>query len=315
MNSTDARLFGAIEAGGTKFVCAVGDAAGQLRAEQHFATTEPRTTLAQAVAFLRERSGDFGPLAAIGLAAFGPIELDRGSASYGCILRTPKPGWSGTDMLAPFAAPFACPIGFDTDVNAAASAEYRWGAARGADSLVYVTVGTGIGGGVLVNGEPLHGLMHPEIGHIHPRRHADDRDFAGVCPFHGDCLEGLAGGPAIVARSGARLDALAHGHLQWDIEADYLAQLCAQLVVTVSPRRIVLGGGVMSQVRLLPMIRDRMHHWLRGYVDRPELSTRIDEYVVAPGLGSKSGVLGALSLAIQAAASQRRLPGQFHPGP
>ncbi|HVC02564.1 MAG TPA: ROK family protein [Steroidobacteraceae bacterium] len=314
MNSPDTRLFGAIEAGGTKFVCAVGDAVGQLRAEHRFATTEPRTTLAEAAAFLREGSGDFGPLAAIGVAAFGPIELDRRSAGYGCILRTPKPGWSGTNMLAPFAEQFSCPIGFDTDVNAAASAEHRWGAARGADPIVYVTVGTGIGGGVLVNGEPLHGLMHPEIGHIYPRRHAYDADFAGVCPFHGDCLEGLAGGPAIVARSGALLDELAHGHPQWDIEADYLAQLCAQLVLTVSPRRIVLGGGVMSQVRLLPMIRDRMRHWLRGYVDRPELSTRIDEYVVAPGLGSRSGVLGALSLAVQAAAPHSHAPGRLHPG-
>ncbi len=301
MNSADVRLFGAIEAGGTKFVCAVGDAEGRLLREHRFATTEPKATIAEALAFLRGAEAELGRIAALGIASFGPVELDRRSPRYGRILRTPKPGWSDADLLGALAEPFGCPAGFDTDVNAAASAEYRWGAAAGADSMVYVTVGTGIGGGVLVNGEALHGLLHPEIGHSYPRRHPFDRDFVGVCPFHGDCLEGLACGPAIAARSGASLDQLPHGHPQWDIEADYLAQLCANLVVTVSPRRIVMGGGVMSQQRLLPMIRDRLQVWLRGYIDRPELSTNIHEYIVAPGLGAKSGVLGALSLAVRAA--------------
>ena len=166
---------------------------------------------------------------------------------------------------------------------------------------MYVTIGTGIGGGVIVDGAPIHGLMHPEIGHIHPRRHPLDLKFEGVCPFHGDCLEGVASGPAILARTGATLQALDETHPQWDIEADYLGQLCAQLVVTVSPQRIILGGGVMNQTRLLPLIRPRLRKWLGGYIDRGEILTDIDRYVVAPELGENAGVLGALVLAVDAA--------------
>jgi fructokinase len=203
-------------------------------------------------------------------------------------------------MLADLAREFRCPIGFDTDVNAAALAEHRWGAARDVGNLVYLTVGTGIGGGVIVDGVPIHGLMHPEIGHIHPRRHPLDDGFEGVCPFHGDCLEGLASGPAVLARSGAPLQQLDEAHPQWTIEADYLGQLCAQLVLTVSPQRIVMGGGVMSQARLLPLVRKRLLHWLGGYVDRSEILCDIDRYVVAPQLGDDAGVCGALVLAMDA---------------
>jgi fructokinase len=295
------RCFGAVEAGGTKFVVAIGNDRGDILAQERFATADPRSTLANMHAFLRQRSPAFGTLAAIGLASFGPVELDQTSARYGFIGRTPKAGWSDTDMAGSLAREFGCPIGFDTDVNAAALAEHRWGAARDVSSLVYLTIGTGIGGGVIVDGVPLHGLMHPEIGHIHPRRHALDGGFEGVCPFHRDCLEGLASGPAIVARSGALLEQLDAAHPQWPIEADYLGQLCAQLVLTVSPRRIVMGGGVMSQARLLPLIRPRLLHWLGGYVDRGEILSDCDRYVVAPELGDNSGVLGALVLAMHAA--------------
>ena len=163
-----------------------------------------------------------------------------------------------------------------------------------------MTVGTGIGGGVLIEGVPLHGLMHPEIGHIHPRRHPLDSNFRGVCPFHGDCLEGLASGPAILARSGSELRHLDAAHTQWDLQADYLGQLCAQLVLTVSPQRIIIGGGVMAQQRLFPPVRQRMLHWLGGYVQRPEILAEIDHFVVPPALGSHAGVLGALSLAVDA---------------
>ncbi len=306
MISADTRLFGAVEAGGTKFVCAIGDASGRLIAEHRLATRDPASTLAETFAFMHRVESQHGRLDAIGLASFGPVDLDRRSPTYGRILKTPKPGWSQVDLVGGFTREFGARVGFDTDVNAAACAEHRWGAARDADTLVYVTIGTGIGGGVLAGGRPLHGLMHPEIGHVYPRRHAFDRDFAGVCPFHRDCLEGLASGPAIAARSGAPLDRLEDSHPQWDIEADYLGQLCAQLVFTLSPQRIILGGGVMNQARLLPMVRCQARHWLQDYLDRPELSSGLDRYIIAPGLGAQSGVLGALALAIDAAEASAR---------
>jgi fructokinase len=297
------RLFGAVEGGGTKFVVAIGNDRGDILAQERFPTADPASTLASTYAFLRQRGQAIGTLAAIGVASFGPVELDKTSARYGFIGQTPKAGWNGTDMAGAFAREFACPIGFDTDVNAAALAEHRWGAARDVKNLVYLTIGTGIGGGVVVNGAPIHGLMHPEIGHVYPRRHPLDRGFDGVCPFHGDCLEGVASGPAILARTGASLQQLDETHPQWEIEADYLGQLCAQLVATVSPQRIVMGGGVMSGARLLPLIRPRLQYWLRGYIDRSEILTDVDRYVVAPKLGDYAGVLGALALAMEAAAA------------
>jgi fructokinase len=293
------RIFGAVEAGGTKFVVALGSERGEILAQERFPTTDPDSTLAAASAFLR-RGRSLGSLAAIGVGSFGPVELDKSSPRYGFITKTPKAGWSGTDIAGTLAREFACPIGFDTDVNAAALAEHRWGAARDVDNLVYLTIGTGIGGGVIVDGSPIHGLMHPEIGHIYPRRHPLDLGFEGICPFHRDCLEGVASGPAILARSGASLQQLEETHTQWEIEADYLGQLCAQLVVTISPQRIVMGGGVMSQLRLLPLIRRRMGHWLGGYIERAEILADADRYVVAPDLGHSAGVLGALALAVEA---------------
>ncbi len=295
------RLFGAVEAGGTKFVCAIGGEHGEIFAQERFATTDPAATLAAMHAFLRHRSPVPGTLAAIGVASFGPLELDRTSPHYGCIGRTPKAGWSDIDIAGSLAREFRCAVGLDTDVNAAALAEHRWGAGRNVTNLVYLTVGTGIGGGVLIDGAPIHGLMHPEIGHVFPRRHPLDRGFSGICPFHGDCMEGVASGPAIVARTGVLLHQLDDAHPQWQIEADYLGQLCAQLVVTVSPLRIVLGGGVMSDGRLLPLIGSRMRHWLGGYIDRREVLHETERYVVAPELGENAGVLGALALAIDAA--------------
>ena len=297
-----ARLFGAVEAGGTKFICAVGDENGVLHAESRIATADPDSTLARVRAFFKARCGDVTP-AALGVACFGPVVLERQSASYGFIGNTPKAGWSNTDVAAMLAREFSCPVGFDTDVNAAALAEHRWGAGRGTQNLVYLTVGTGIGGGVLIDGAPLHGLLHPEIGHIHPRRHELDLNFAGVCPFHGDCLEGLASGPAILARTGRELQHLDASHVQWQIEADYLGQLCAQLVLTVSPQRIILGGGVMAEPLFAP-VRQRTLRWLGGYVDRPEILARIERYIVAPALGSRAGVLGALCLALDAGAGR-----------
>ncbi|MEA3198449.1 MAG: fructokinase [Gammaproteobacteria bacterium] len=297
------RLFGCVEAGGSKFVVAICNHRGEILAEDRFPTADPGSTLAATKAFLRRQGETLGALTAIGVASFGPVELDRTSVRYGSMGKTPKPGWSGIDIVGALARELSCPMGFDTDVNATALAEHRWGAARDVNDLVYLTVGTGIGGGVLVGGAPVHGLMHPEIGHVYPRRHPRDLEFAGVCPFHGDCLEGVASGPAIFARTGATLGQLDESHPQWEIEADYLGQLCAQLVAAVSPQRIIMGGGVMNQLRLLPLIRLRMRHWLGGYINRSEILDGADNYVVAPGLGDRAGVLGALVLAMNAAAS------------
>jgi fructokinase len=298
--SRDIPLYGAIEAGGTKFVCALAHADGTIVAESRLPTTDPSSTLSDMVEFLRQGSSQHGALHGIGIASFGPVVLDRRSPHYGFIGKTPKSGWSHANIVGAVRAEFACPVGFDTDVNGAALAEHRWGAGRDIDNVVYITVGTGIGGGVLVNGVPLHGLMHPEIGHLFVRRHPLDATFRGSCPFHGDCLEGLASGPAIKLRSDHELSLLDTDHPQWTLEADYLGQLCATLVLTVSPQRIIMGGGVMNQSRLFPLIHQRMQHWLAGYIDRAELLQHTDRYVAPPALGARAGVLGALSLALSA---------------
>jgi fructokinase len=290
--------FGAIEAGGSKFICAIGTGGGTILEDVRIDTRDPDATLRDVLHFFDGARARTRPLRAFGLAAFGPIELRRGAARYGFITSTPKPGWRDTDLLGPLRRALARPIGFDTDVNAAALAEWRWGAGVGLDSLVYVTVGTGIGGGVIHHGLPVHGLLHPEIGHVPVRRHAADAGFPGVCPYHRDCLEGMASGPAILARTGRPLAQCAPTDPIWDIEADYLGQLAAQLVLMHSPQRILLGGGVMEQQRLLPAVRARMLHWLRDYLTLAEL--RDPGYLVPPGLGVGAGIRGALALAIDA---------------
>jgi fructokinase len=294
--SRQPKLYGAIEAGGSKFVAIATDE-GTIVEETRLPTTDPASTLGAVVEFLLQGSRHHGPLSGVGVASFGPIVLDRQSQHYGFIGKTPKARWSHANIVGAIKSAFDCPVGFDTDVNAAALAEHRWGAGRDIANLVYVTVGTGIGGGVLVNGAPLHGLVHPEIGHLFVRRHPRDAGFAGVCPFHRDCLEGVASGPAIIERSGRELSYLEPDHLQWEIEADYLGQLCAALVLTVSPQRIIMGGGVMNQQRLFPMIRERLLHWLAGYVDHQELLQRTSDFVAPPALGVRAGVMGALALA------------------
>jgi fructokinase len=300
--TNQSRVYGAVEAGGTKFVCAIGDESGTVLKEERFPTRDSASTLARVRLFLRNGCEEFGALSGVGVGSFGPVQLDRRSAQYGYITRTPKPGWSGTDIVGTLARDFSCAVGFDTDVNAAALAEHRWGSAQDVQDLVYLTVGTGIGGGALVDGKPIHGVMHPEIGHLYPRRHPRDSEFPGICPFHGDCMEGVASGPAIQARSGAPLAELDAAHVQWELEADYLGQLCAQVVLTLSPQRIVMGGGVMNQAPLLGPIRRRMRHWLGGYIDRNEVLSDDSGYIVTPGLGGRAGVLGALALAIDSAA-------------
>jgi len=286
-------LVGGVEAGGTKFVCAVGRGPDDVRAEARFATTTPAETLARVVAFFREHA----PLAAVGVASFGPVDLDPRSPAFGSITTTPKPGWQHVDLVGPLRRALGVPVRIETDVNAAALAEHRRGAARDVVTLVYVTVGTGIGGGILVNGQPVHGLLHPEVGHVRvPHDHAAD-PFAGTCPHHGDCWEGLASGPALAARWRQPSERLPDAHPAWDLEACYLALGLVNVILTVSPERIVLGGGVMARTQLFPLIRAEIVRLLGGYLQSPALGERIDDYLVPPTLGDRAGVLGALVLA------------------
>jgi fructokinase len=300
-------LYGGIEAGGSKFVCAVGTGPGDVRAEVRFPTTTPEATIGRAIDFLIGQEAAHGPLSAVGVASFGPLDPSPESPTYGFITTTPKPGWAHADFVGRLRARLACPIAFDTDVNAAALAEWRWGAGRGLGVLVYLTVGTGIGGGIAVNGRPLHGLVHPEMGHARPPRDPADR-FAGVCPYHGDCLEGLSSGPAIERRWGAKAEDLPDDHPAWAMEAGYLAWEAANLACTVSPHRIVLGGGVMERASLFPRVRARTRELLAGYIRSPRIMGDIDGYIVPPALGSRAGVLGAIALAIGTAESGRTTP-------
>lgn len=289
-------VYGGIEAGGTKFVCAVGAGPGDLRAETRIATTTPTETIGQAVAFFQEHAAG-ARLAAVGIGSFGPVDPDPSSDTFGYITTTPKPGWRHTDIAGPVRRALRVPVGFDTDVNAAALGEHRWGAAQGIDNFVYLTIGTGIGGGVVANGAPLHGLVHPELGHIRIPHDWKADPYAGFCPFHGDCFEGLAAGPAIQKRWGQRGEDLPADHPAWALEARYLALAVANFVCTLSPQRIVIGGGVMAQPRLLKMVQQQARDFLNGYIAAPAVLDRIDEYIVPPGLGKQSGVLGAIALA------------------
>lgn len=281
-------LFAGIEAGGTKFVLATGVSPSRTHARQVIPTTGPRETLAAAAAWLRSQ----GPLAALGIASFGPVDLDRGSPDWGRIAATPKPGWSGCDMVGFFQRSLGIPVGFDTDVNGAALAELRLGAGRAGGSLAYVTVGTGIGGGLVIDGRLVHGAAHPEMGHV-PVRKADwDAGFGGTCPHHGDCLEGLASGPAILARWGSPLSGLPRDHPGHDLIAGYLAQLCFNLFAMTAVETVVLGGGVMNAPALLDKVAARVREIDAGY-----LPGGAKHRVVGPALGGDSGIAGALMLA------------------
>lgn len=294
-------FFGGIEAGGTKWICAAGLGPDQILDQARIPTTTPGETLAAAIAFFRQVQGA-NRLAALGIGSFGPIDLHPESETYGYITSTPKPGWANTNVVGPIWEALQVPIGFDTDVNAAALGEAYWGAARGLDDFIYLTIGTGIGGGSLANGKLIHGLLHPEVGHLLVPHDWSIDPFEGTCPFHGDCLEGLASGPAIKARWGQPAETLPPGHPAWELEARYLSLALVNLILTLSPGRIVLGGGVMQQVQLFPQIRERVLETLNGYVRSPSLTKRMGEYIVPPILGDRSGVLGAIALARQAAA-------------
>ena len=288
-------LLGGIEAGGTKFVCAVGTLPGDLRERVRIATTTPAETLGRCVDYFRNQRERVD---AIGIACFGPIDLRSASRTFGYITSTPKQGWQNVDIRGTLARELGVPVGFDTDVNAAALSEMRWGAGRGLENLLYVTVGTGIGGGVIANGRPVHGLIHPELGHIPVRRDRETDPFPGICPSHGDCLEGLASGPAMNKRWGVPAHELPTDHKAWKLEAEYLALGVATWIYTLSPERVILGGGVMDQAHLYPLIRRRVRELLNDYLDAPQVADAIDAYIVPPALGSEAGVLGAIALAM-----------------
>jgi len=294
-------LIGAIEAGGTKFICALAQTDGTIVARARIDTRTPAQCFPDVTAFFQQASADHGKLAAFGVASFGPIDIDPASPDYGTFTTTPKPGWQGAryrDALGPFGVPFVV----DTDVNGAALGEWQHGAGRGARTLAYTTIGTGVGTGVLRHGQSLMGFSHYEMGHIHPTHdHAAD-PFSGVCPFHGDCLEGLVAGPAIIKRWGASLDHLTDDPAKIDLIGGYLADLAANLVLMHMPDRLIFGGGVMKAPGLVEAVRRRTLARLNGYITAPQLDAGLETYIVTPGLGDDAGITGAIALGLKALA-------------
>ncbi len=304
MRLTNRLIYGAVEGGGTKFVCMVGTGPADVVDEVTIPTTSPTETIGAVIEFLaRKRSGV--ELAAVGVATFGPIGLDPESDTYGCVLKTTKVEWSGARILSPIGRRLGVPIGWDTDVNGAILGEARWGAARGVDPALYLTIGTGIGGGALVNGSTIHGLLHPEMGHV-PVPVLPGDPFPGICSFHGHCLEGVASGPALAARLGRPVEEIPSDDPAWDLEARYLAYGISGLVLALSPKRVVLGGGVMKQARLLPKVRRAFVDVLNGYVDVPDIVEHVDDYLVLSALDQRAGLYGALVLAERALAAPKR---------
>ncbi|MGU3470727.1 ROK family protein [Paenibacillus sp. D51F] len=283
-------LIGAIEAGGTKFVCGIGNESGVIEERVSFPTERPETTIGNAIDYFKDKNVE-----AIGVGSFGPLNIDPGSPLYGHVTTTPKPGWENYPFLGSLEKHFDLPFGWDTDVNAAAYGEAMWGAAQGLASCVYYTVGTGIGVGVYSEKKLIHGLVHPEGGHVLTRRHPSD-EFAGTCPYHGDCLEGMAAGPAIERRWKTKGSELPSGHPAWEIEAFYLGQAISNTILMLSPQKVILGGGVMHQKQLFPLIRREVQKNLGQYVNADEIAGRIDQYIVPPGLGDNAGLAGALAL-------------------
>jgi fructokinase len=290
-------IIGGIEAGGTKFLCGIADEGGAILDEIRIPTTTPVETLTAAGNFFRQAAARHGTMAALGIGSFGPLSLRPAARDYGCITSTPKPGWPGTDLLEHFRRTLGVPMVLDTDVNAAAAGEFLFGGGRGLDSFCYVTVGTGIGVGLLIDGTPHGGANHLEGGHIRLVRAPGDATFPGICPYHGDCLEGMACGPAMRARWGRPAEDLVDDHPAWPIAAHYLAELCATLTYTVRPERIILGGGVMRP-HIYGLVREALEHKLAGY-DASLSDLDMVDYITRPTAGSSAGFTGALALAFR----------------
>ena len=286
---------GALEAGGTKMVCAIGDEHGNVFERESFPTRTPAETMPDIINYFKDKN-----IEALGIASFGPLNLDENDPHYGDITTTPKPGWANYPLRKELMDALNVPVGIDTDVNGAALSEARLGAGKGVDSLVYYTIGTGVGGGAMIGGKLVHGLVHPEMGHMLLRPVADDPTPKGFCPYHESCLEGMANGPAIEKRWGVSAKELPPEHRAWDIEAEYLSQMCMNTILMLSPKKIVLGGGVMHQLHLFPKIHKRTKELLNGYVAHKDVLENIEEYIVPPALGDNAGAAGSLLLALEA---------------
>ncbi len=287
-------LIGGIEAGGTKMVCAVGDENGVVKDRVSFPTRQPKETFEDIIGYYKNWD-----IKALGIGCFGPLDLDKKSATYGYITKTPKAGWENCDIVGAFKEALGVPVGFDTDVNGAVLGEVTWGAAKGMDSAIYITIGTGVGVGVYANGGLLHGLIHPEGGHMLLAKHPKDT-YKGKCPFHENCVEGLASGPAIEARWGKKGIELADRDEVWELEAFYIGQAIANYVLAYSPQKIILWGGVMHQEKLFDMVRREAKNMLNGYIPHDMILNSMEEYIVPPALGEDPGIMGAIKLGLDA---------------
>lgn len=291
MSTDDREIYGALETGGTKMVCAIGYADGTIIDRESIPTTTPSETIPKIIDYFKDKG-----ICALGIGAFGPVDVNPESESFGTILDTPKPGWGHFPLRDYIMKELKVPVNVDTDVNSACLGEMTFGCAKGLDNVVYITIGTGIGAGIAVGGKLIHGMAHPEAGHVLLNRVVGD-DFKGTCPFHDNCFEGLASGPAIEGRYGKKGYELADNDEVWELEADYIAQGIMSLVFTVSPRKVILGGGVMHQEQLFPLIRKKLVEKINGYVRGAELDD-IDNYIVPASLNDDQGIMGALQLAV-----------------
>ncbi|MBQ8640073.1 MAG: ROK family protein [Lachnospiraceae bacterium] len=282
---------GALEGGGTKMVLAVCNENGEVLDRKSIPTEHPSVTMPAMIEYFKEQKVE-----ALGIGFFGPIQLNKAAENYGCVTSTPKPGWTGQPVVGPFQETLGIPVAFDTDVNAAALGEATWGASKGYENSVYITVGTGIGAGVITNGKLLHGMQHPEAGHMLLQRHPDDT-YEGKCPFHSHCMESLAAGPAIEARWGKKAYDLADRKEVWELEAYYIAQGLVNMIMTLSPEKIILGGGVMHQTHVMALIREEVKKQINGYFDTPQIRD-IDNYIVLPQLNDNQGIMGCVKLAL-----------------
>jgi fructokinase len=291
-------ILGALEAGGTKMVCAIGNEKGEILEKISIPTRTPEITVPEMITFFRDRKVE-----ALGIGSFGPLDLDRHSKTYGYITSTPKEGWADYPFAGTFQEALSCPVGFDTDVNGSVLGEVTFGQAKGKSCVLYLTIGTGIGAGIYVEGKLLHGMLHPEAGHVLIEKRKDD-SYRGKCPYHKTCFEGLAAGPAIEERWGKSARELADQKEVWELEAFYIAQALTNYILTLSPELIILGGGVMHQMQLFPMIRSRVKELLNGYLKAERLKD-MDGYIVPASLGDDQGIMGCLELARQALEGNR----------
>jgi fructokinase len=290
--------YGGIEAGGTKIVCSIANDPFDILAIERFPTSTPEETIRKIILFFTENQKLHNiKLVSLGIGSFGPLDLNQNSITYGSITTTPKKGWRNTKLIQPIQQALGVPVSFDTDVNAAAIGEGKWGAARGLDNFIYITIGTGIGGGVIINGKPVHGLIHPEMGHIRLIQDKSIDPYKGKCPYHNNCFEALASGPAIEERWNKKANELEPNHPGWVLEADYIAQALSNFICCFSPQKLILGGGVMQQNHLFPLIRSKTLEYLNNYVQSEAILANIEHYIVPPGLGNQSGILGAIALA------------------